>query len=133
MSRQIDPEAMPYVTNDDDGIRPAGPPDACLYCQRKVGERHKVECVSVVRPVVVTFQVAVDLDVAMNWDANDIKGFYNNSWCGSNLPYVLLDMDERQDGCLCRRVRAVRVGEKKEETDDAETDSPCADVARGGE
>jgi len=35
------------IKGDDDGIRPAGEPDACFYCGHKVGERHSPECVMV--------------------------------------------------------------------------------------
>jgi hypothetical protein len=35
----------PLVAPNDDGIRPAGPRDACFYCRQKVGQPHKPDCV----------------------------------------------------------------------------------------
>lgn len=37
----------PFVLPKDDGIRPAGPQDQCLYCRQKIGQRHGSECVCV--------------------------------------------------------------------------------------
>ena len=36
--------AWPLVHERDDGIRPAGRPDECFYCHRKVGQEHKRQC-----------------------------------------------------------------------------------------
>lgn len=41
----------PLVLDDDDGIRPAGPPDECFYCRAKVGFPHGRECVVVTKLV----------------------------------------------------------------------------------
>ncbi len=35
---------FPLVDKNDDGIRPAGKPDQCFYCQQKVGSEHKKDC-----------------------------------------------------------------------------------------
>ena len=46
------------VTADDEGIRPAGKPDECFYCLRKVGELHRDDCVTVT--VVRRYKVILD-------------------------------------------------------------------------
>lgn len=84
--------ALPLVTADDDGIRPAGSPDACLYCGRKVGERHLFDCVIFTTPR--TYRVILDgADVGTwtredpaSWDV-DMREFHKNesSWCANNL------------------------------------------------
>ena len=39
---------MPLVLKDDDGIRPAGRPNQCFYCNQQVGKPHKQDCACLV-------------------------------------------------------------------------------------
>lgn len=41
----------PLVDPNDDGIRPAGKPDECFYCNSKVGEEHGRQCCIVTKLV----------------------------------------------------------------------------------
>ena len=90
------PEAWPLVDVHDDGIRPAGSPDACFYCRRKVGEPHKQDCVMVHK--LVEHRVTVDFpdggvarglwifEEPHEWD-QAMSEFHKNegSWCANNL------------------------------------------------
>lgn len=120
----------PLVDPKDDGIRPAGPPDACLYCRCKVGQPHGRECVCVTKRIEMrvlawfggTRRVIGlwQLDQPYSWDAR-MSEFHKNrsSWCASNFldesdvgsVQWLYDHDqmweslrirnEAEGGCLC--------------------------------
>lgn len=76
------------VREDDDGIRPAGKPDACFYCNSKVGYYHSPECVILTRNV--KYSVIVEDQVVgtyiysdpIGWDV-DMCEYHKNdsSWC----------------------------------------------------
>lgn len=88
----LETDGWPLVLEDDDGIRPRGAPDECFYCNRKVGEEHGPECVTVHKVVAYT---VLDLDGVVvgtyersepySWDADDCQ-FHKNesSWCKDN-------------------------------------------------
>lgn len=105
------------VTADDDGIRPAGPPDACFYCRRKVGERHAFDCVTVTVPRV--YRVVLDGEDIGSWATEDpaswdrdMREFHKNesSWCVGNIVDDGLRLDEGRslpaddEQCLCNSV-----------------------------
>jgi len=85
----------PVMTHDDPGIRPAGRPDRCFYCNAHIGEPHGAECVTVVRLVEIRITAEVgDKTFTSTWrvlepcsfDADSINFMYNEStWCASNL------------------------------------------------
>lgn len=106
----------PPVTPDDDGIRPAGPPDACLYCKQKVGDPHLAECVTVKRTVVVRMTVEYEVDVPQSWDKEQIE-FHRNegSWCANNALDELAQLHDAESAetCLCPSARFEYVGEAK--------------------
>lgn len=58
-------KGIPFHPNDD-GIRPAGPPDVCFYCNQKVGFPHIQTCVAVKKTVRLRFLVEVDAEMQMN-------------------------------------------------------------------
>jgi hypothetical protein len=108
----------PRVLADDDGIRPAGPPDACFYCRRKVGEKHGDKCVCVVRDV--TYSVFHGSEEIGTWacaepfEWDDAQGYFHRNegtWCTDNaidtasdeLRARLVEIREQQTngGCLC--------------------------------
>lgn len=102
---KITKDTMPFVTPDDDGIRPAGKPDECFYCQQKVGERHLWECVSVERKVLVKFELILEVDVPVSWDKEHIEFRYNRSrWCGSNIVDIVnrnFEKLDKENRCGC--------------------------------
>lgn len=84
-------DSWPLVAPGDDGIRPAGRPDECFYCQRRVGELHGSNCVCVNKIVeysvfahgrpVGTFRRADP----HSWTVHDCE-FHKNrsSWCSDS-------------------------------------------------
>ena len=119
------------VIENDHGIRPAGPKNACFYCRSKIGQKHSYTCAIVEQEVeciamfdkydeTVTFRITVPFF----WKGEDIDYHFNESgWCADNLfAYVEEDAmglltaegDKAQrvlesaykklvekDGCLC--------------------------------
>lgn len=95
----------PKVLVDDDGIRPAGQPDECFYCQQKVGQPHKPDCVILNRKVKIKYTYEIEVEVPHSWDKHDIE-FHRNesSWCAGNSLDELNDYAEKLDkegSCLC--------------------------------
>lgn len=95
----------PTVHPHDDGIRPAGRPDECLYCRQKVGSPHGRECVIVKKRVEMKVIVSLhdgkaftglwQLDEPHSWDSST-SDFHKNesSWCANNF------MNERATGAV---------------------------------
>lgn len=124
------------VAPNDAGIRPAGPSDACIYCRRQVGERHRFECVMV--EVSRTYRVLLDnVDVGtwsrmdpVHWSA-EMRRFHKNdsSWCSHNIAHegtlsvtdvareVLCAEGDPSLCTLCSRVEFVPVDGEPEYTD----------------
>jgi hypothetical protein len=108
-----DAETFPLVDPNDDGIRPAGKPDECLYCKRKVGQPHKHDCVIVTKLVRVRYIVELDIEVPHYYTQHDVEFARNDSsWCANNA------IDElaaafRGDGkeCMCNSCRCEYLGE----------------------
>jgi hypothetical protein len=63
-----EPDNWPLVHPKDDGIRPAGNPDECFYCNQKVGQPHAPDCVAVSRRARFTVTLEVDIDMPCCWD-----------------------------------------------------------------
>lgn len=81
----------PAVLPDDDGIRPAGAPDECFYCQQKVGQPHKPDCVTVTKNVL--YDVLMDdkkvgtllWPEPHGWSPEQCEFVRNeSSWCADN-------------------------------------------------
>ena len=112
------------VTPDDDGIRPAGKPDECLYCRQRVGGTHMAECVIRKRTVVVRVTLDLVLKHPESWDEDSIEFHHNeSSTCKSNLVRAVDELDERlraSGGCLCSIARVEYVREATEEDEEAQ-------------
>lgn len=98
----------PQVIENDDGLRPAGPPDECFYCQQKIGQPHGRECVVVLKDIeleVLCGDVVVGRyarDVPYFWDLANIDFYFNHgSWCADNC----LDEVDWQDTPAAEEVR----------------------------
>ena len=88
-------KAWPKVLVDDDGIRPAGLPDQCFYCQQKVGEPHGAKCVMVVARIQYRVYAKIDgMEKQVGFFARDDPYFWDwthcefhkndSSWCADN-------------------------------------------------
>jgi hypothetical protein len=71
-------ENWPLVAVNDDGIRPAGKPDECFYCNNKVGRAHDFGCVVVTRKVKVIYTVEAVIDVPYSFDAEEVISIENH-------------------------------------------------------
>lgn len=94
-------EPMPLVDENDGGIRPAGKPDECFYCQQKVGQPHKYDCVCVTKKVKVKCTIEYEIEVPHFWTKEQIE-FHRNlsSWCSDNLIDELQEISD-SGNCLC--------------------------------
>ncbi len=118
----------PKVLPNDNGIRPAGPPDACFYCGARVGVLHGSDCVTVEKEVEVAVKVTLEKGRAIrgiwrkfvphSWEPYNIEFQMNeSSWCASNIfnhwdditwdeeskagAQELIDTYAEYDHCLC--------------------------------
>lgn len=96
---------MPIVLPDDDGIRPAGEPDACFYCRQKVGTPHLSDCVMLTKKVKVKYSYELEVEVPWDWEEDSILYHRNDgTWCADNSLEELQNLSEKlneQEGCLC--------------------------------
>ena len=95
---------FPKVVNNDYGIRPAGPSDACFYCHSKIGQEHGKECVVIHKKVRVRAVVEYEIKVPHSWSSSDIEFRYNEgTWCADNVARdIQKHIDSIKDGgCLC--------------------------------
>lgn len=108
MSTEPDPKR---VLPNDYGIRPAGPPDACFYCGRSVGDMHGAECVTLRTTLRTTRRVRLtveyDIEAPACWSPEQIASHRNgSSWCRSN---AIAELEERfgdgSDVCGCEALR----------------------------
>jgi hypothetical protein len=103
-------------TVEECGIRDAGSPDHCFYCNTPKGEIHEEECVIRSRTVVVRFSIDLVVDVPESWQASNIEFKYNEgTWCANNITEMLTETVHRMDaagiGCLCDTLSAEFVRE----------------------
>jgi hypothetical protein len=71
------------VHPQDDGIRPAGLPDECFYCNQKIGTPHLEGCVAVKKKVRLRFLVETEVDLPYGWSEQEISNYYasdNQHW-----------------------------------------------------
>lgn len=109
-------------TVGDWGVRPAGLPTKCFYCDAVRGEVHKEGCVIRRRTVVVKFSVELVVDVPEDWDTDAIEFRYNDSsWCANNLflPHVMERVD-KEGRCLCDFAEAEFIREATAEDEEAQ-------------
>lgn len=59
----------PRVIENDDGIRPAGLPDRCFFCEQKIGNFHKTSCVTIQRAV--EYDVLIRNQVVGKWSTTE--------------------------------------------------------------
>lgn len=80
------------------GPRPAGKPDECFYCRKKLGEKHRSDCVIIQKSVVVKMTLEVIIDVPRSWEKDSIEFRMNeSSWCASSIIRDLNAWEARVD------------------------------------
>lgn len=96
----------PLVDPKDDGIRPAGPQDACLYCKQKIGNPHRSDCVIVQKRVRLRYCFVVDVSMPHAWTPKEILAHRNQgTWCADNAIEELEALISDKS-CLCDRFKA---------------------------
>lgn len=99
------------------GIRPAGDPDKCFYCQEPLGGQHKEDCPIRCRTVVVEMTMNFVFEEPEFNDEEKINFRYNQgTWCASNI-IDEIERIEKDNGCLCRftKFRYVREATTEDE------------------
>ncbi len=106
----------PVVLENDNGIRPAGSPTHCFYCNQPVGSDHGRECVMVEKRVRYDVLVAGKVRGAFErndpyfWTPDDCNWHKNDSsWCHNNAVDAIQWMDSKegesimaaQEECCC--------------------------------
>jgi hypothetical protein len=99
---------------DDDGVRPVGRQDECLYCHAPKGE-HKADCVVPQRTVVVEMKIRYVTEMPASWTKDEIEFKLNeSSSCADNEVRVVCASAEAapENYCnTCRRTEFRFVGE----------------------
>lgn len=108
-------EPWPKVLPNDDGIRPAGPANACFYCGRIVGQEHGRECVAVKRTIKARYTFEIEVDIPAFWETDTFEFARNeSSWCANNAIYDLQEYESKLDAehaCFCGRCKIEYLGE----------------------
>jgi hypothetical protein len=108
----------------DYGIRPAGPPDRCFYCEVPQGQEHAEGCVMRRRTVLVGFTVALVIEVPEHWSEGEIEYYYGDS--EKSGPALLDDLEqavgrmEQAGRSMTPYIRARFVREATEEDEQAQ-------------
>jgi hypothetical protein len=100
----------PLVVVNDDGIRPAGPPDACFYCGRTIGQPHGQDCAVVTKRIRVRYVFELDIEVPHHWTEADVMFHRNEStWCADNA-IDAIEEHRDENGCLCSSFTCEYIG-----------------------
>lgn len=92
-----------FRVTPDHGPRPAGPPDACFYCQQPLGALHAQDCVLRTQSVVVRVETEYVITVPAHWDAAMVEFARNEgTWCADNGVREILHLRRvRRLACYC--------------------------------
>lgn len=82
---------------DADDARPAGKPDECFYCNRKIGEEHTFECVIPSKRVRLRVTLEYETDVPRSWDKDTIERIKEDQGCLSNIVGEIKEYSDRLD------------------------------------
>lgn len=95
-------ENLPVVLTDDDGIRPAGSPNKCFYCNQETGQPHKEECVILNKKIKVKYTFELEIEVPWHWTEKDVK-FHREmgTWCADNAIEEMEKYTKKDEKCLC--------------------------------
>jgi hypothetical protein len=102
----------------EDSVRKAGKQDECFYCNNKLGDLHKLDCVCRDKTVVVRATIEYVVKVPEFWDDYNIECHRNeSSWCSDNIIGELEELEEKH-GCLCNFVNFEYVREATKEDEE---------------
>lgn len=102
----------PLVKPDDDGIRPAGESNKCLYCHQNVGTEHLKDCVTVKHRVYIKVEFALEIEVPYSWTPEEIEFHHGqSSWCANNIVRDIEQYLVDNSRCLCDEFRTIFIRE----------------------
>jgi len=87
-----------------EGIRPAGKPDRCFYCNEPLGAVHLPSCVIRQRTVVIKATIELTVTVPEHWDVSMINFHRNDSTsCSDNFVDELQARAQHSEkaSCIC--------------------------------
>lgn len=79
---------------DAEDARPAGKPNECFYCNRKLFDEHTFDCVIPSRMVRLRVTIEYEAEVPRSWDSGTIEFVKKEKGCLSN---TLLDIQKYSD------------------------------------
>lgn len=101
------------LVTQENGIRPAGPQNQCLYCKCELGQPHANDCVCRRKTVLVRASFEVLMEVPSDWDAAMMESYWNDgSYCIDNVLDNIRAQSARV-GCSCdfAEMRVIRDAE----------------------
>jgi hypothetical protein len=105
------------------GQNDVDPVSGVCYCQARLGEQHRENCVSRKRTVVIATTIEYVVPMPEHWTADSIEFHRNESSMCANVVKrelaALFEHVERTGGCLCDRVEVKYVREATAEDEDA--------------
>lgn len=104
-------DGIPLVKPEDE--RPVSKGSgACTYCQEKIGQPHKWECVIPQKWVTVRMTITMPMQFPRSWDKDNIEFKLNeSSWCASNIVDELEELSKQVDLCNITEFEFLHEGE----------------------
>lgn len=85
--------------------RPGGRKDQCFYCNQKIGDNHKDDCVLLQKTVKVRAIIEYDIKVPAHWKKHNVEFHRNDgTWCSANIIEELETLVENGN-CLCQSTK----------------------------
>ena len=85
--------------------RPARMDGTCFYCDRKIGEEHKNDCVLIKIKVKVRAVIEYETEMPAHWKKENFEFSRNDgTWCGSNVIGEIERYESKSGKCLCHAV-----------------------------
>lgn len=104
---------------NEEGVRPAGPPDACFYCGKKKGAEHGHDCVIRKRTVVTRITLDLVQLVPEGWEEEQINFYLNDPvWCLENLREEIERALSNKHACSCKIMEGKYQREAEEEDEE---------------
>lgn len=121
-----DCKEWPLVVENDTGLRKQRPGE-CFYCNQKIGQEHKRDCVRIDRLVKIRLSFEMTIQEAYCFDRDNIEFKYNGegSHCSDNWAREVIKAFreyKKEKGCSCGFFKVEDVG--------VVDDTPIRDVTK---
>ena len=83
-------------------MRPASKNEQCFYCDQKIGDSHKNDCVMIKKKATIKMSCTYEIEIPSCWNESDIMNhrIWRGGWCGNNF-ILELEQIQKLNGCLC--------------------------------